>query len=127
MTVRKDSKTTAETGAEIDVTPIEQDVTSAPPAPALTVEPQVDPRASALAALVSGTADPVITADAVVEIDTSNVLDFGGKTKAVVQFSRYHQMVDGLFTHARKGDVISTDAESLKRGVRVGALKKLGE
>lgn len=127
MATRPNSKTTAETGAEIQTSPIEQDVTSAPPAPALTVDPQVDPRDSALAALLSGTADPVITADAPVVVDESNVIDFGGRSKGVVLFSRYHQMVDGLFMHARKGDVISTDAENLKRGVRIGALRKLGE
>ena len=116
------------TGAEVKTTPIEQDVAQpAAPAPAPVVQSEADPRESALAALVNGTADPVITADQVVEIDTSNVTYFGGKSKAVVLFSRYHQFVDGLFTKARKGDVIATDAESLKRGVRLGALKKLGE
>lgn len=116
------------TGAEVQTTPIEQDVAQpTPPAAVPEVQPEADPRQSALAALVGGTAEPVIPEDSPVVVDDSNVIDFGGRSKAVVQFSRYNQYVDGLFKQARKGDVIATDAESLKRGVRIGALKKLGE
>jgi hypothetical protein len=121
----------AETGTETQVSPVEQDVADTQAeqnTDALAAaEPAADPRESALAALLSGEADPVITPADEPEIDASNVLDFGGKSKAVVLFSRYNQIVDGLFTRARKGDVIATDADSLKRGVRIGALKKLGE
>lgn len=116
------------TGAEVQTTPIEQDVAGGtPPETALPIEPQVDPRQSALAALVSGEPDPVITADAVVAVDTSNVIDFGGRSKGIVLVSRYHQKVDGLFKSARKGDVIATTADQLARGVQIKALKKLGE
>jgi hypothetical protein len=118
-----------EPGTETKVSPVEQDVeqdVAEQNTDALAqAEPVADPRDSALAALLAGEADPVITPTDEPEIDTSNVLDFGGKSKAVVLFSRYNQIVDGLFTRARKGDVIATDAENLKRGVRIGALKKL--
>jgi len=122
----------AETGTEVVTTSIEQDVTDPTvadqnAAALAAAEPAADPRESALAALLNGEADPVITPADEPEIDVSNVLDFGGRSKAVVLFSRYNQIVDGLFTKARKGDVIATDADSLKRGVRIGALKKLGE
>jgi hypothetical protein len=114
------------TGAEVKTTPIEQDVAqpSAPVDPPV-VQAEADPRDSALANLLNGTPDPVITEDQVVAVDESNVIDFGGKSRAVVVFSRYHQFVDGIFTKARKGDVIDTDADSLKRGIRIGALRKL--
>ena len=121
-------KARTSTGAEVQTSSIEQDVAPATaPVPAPEIQPEADPRQSALAALVNGTAEPVITADAEVPVDDSVVLDFGGRSKAVVLFSRYNQLVDGLFTRARKGDVIKTDAASLKRGVRIGALKKLGD
>lgn len=120
---------TAETGTETGATSVEQDVATTQAeqnAEALAAaEPVADPRESALAALLSGEADPVITPTEEPAIDTSNVLDFGGKSKAVVLFSRYNQIVDGVFTQARKGDVIATDADNLKRGVRIGALRKL--
>ena len=120
------SENTTDTGAEVQTTPIEQDVAQpTPPAPAPELQEQADPRASALAALVNGTAEPVIPEDTPVVVDDSEVLDFGGRSKAVVLFSRYNQIVDGLFKQARKGAVIKTDAESLKRGERIGALKKL--
>lgn len=115
----------AETGTETAVTPVEQDLAEQNTEALAAAEPVADPRDSALAALLAGEADPVITPADEPEIDTSNVLDFGGRSKAVVLFSRYNQIVDGLFTRARKGDVIATDADSLKRGVRIGALKKL--
>ena len=108
-------------------TAIEQDLAEQNTEALAAAEPVADPRESALAALLSGEADPVIPADVEPIVDDSVVLDFGGNTKAVVLFSRYNQFVDGLFTRARKGDVIKTDAASLKRGVRIGALKKLGE
>jgi len=119
----------AETGAEIQTSAIEQDVAGGtPPAPLPEPDAQVDPRESALAALVMGHApQPVVTADTVVEVDESNVIDFGGRSKGVVLFSRYNQLVDGGFKQARKGDVISTDAENLKRGVKIGALRKLAD
>lgn len=107
------TETPAEPGTETETTAVEQDVA------------QADPRASALANLRNGTAEPVITADAEVEIDVSNVQDFGGRSRAVVLFSRYNQIVDGKFVTAKKGDVIDTDADSLKRGIRIKALRKL--
>jgi hypothetical protein len=120
---------TAETGTEVETTSVEQDVAGTQAeqnaAALAAAEPVADPRESALAALLSGEADPVITPADEPEIDTSNVIDFGGKSKAVVLFSRYNQDVDGVFAQARKGDVIATTAEHLKRGVRIGALKKL--
>ena len=129
MATRTNSKTTAETGAEIQTSAIEQDVTTPTPEAAIAAaEPQADPRESALAALVMGHApQPVVTADTEVTVDDSVVIDFGGRSKGVVQFSYYRQTVDGDLKAARKGDVISTDADSLARGVRIGALKKLGE
>lgn len=103
----------AEPGTETQTTSVEQDVAA-------------DPRDAALANLLSGTpADPVITADAEIPVDESNVADFGGRSRAVVLFSYYNQFVDGVVRSARKGDVIDTDAESLKRGIRVKALRKL--
>jgi hypothetical protein len=114
-----------ETGTETAVTPVEQDLAGQNADALAAAEPVADPRDSALAALLAGEADPVITPADEPVIDTSNVLDFGGKSKAVVLFSRYNQFVDGGFKQARKGNVIATDAESLKRGVRIGALKKL--
>lgn len=119
----------AETGAEVQTSAIEQDVAQgAAPAPAPEVEPQADPRQSALAALVMGHApQEVVTADTEVKVDESTVIDFGGRSKGVVLFSRYNQLVDGGFKQARKGDVIATDAEGLKRGVRIGALRKLAD
>lgn len=123
---------TGETGTEVQTTPVEQDVAETQAeqnAEALAAaEPVADPRESALAALLSGeTAAPVIKPSDEPEVDTSNVIDFGGRSKAVVLFSRYNQFVDGAFKQARKGAVIATDADSLKRGVRIGALKKLSE
>jgi hypothetical protein len=110
---------TDEPGTETATTPVEQDVAAA--------EQQADPRESALANLLAGgaTAEPVITADAEIEIDESNVQEFGGRSRAVVLFSRYNQFVDGKFKTAKKGDVIDTDAANLKRGVRIKALRKL--
>ena len=133
MATRQNAKTVtterAETGAEIQTTPIEQDVTTdVAPEQAPAVEPQADPRQSALAALVYGhEPQPVVTADTEVKVDESTVIDFGGRSKAVVLFSRYNQLTDGEFKQARKGDVIATDAESLKRGVKIGALRKLAD
>jgi hypothetical protein len=102
-----------EPGTETAVTPVEQDVAA-------------DPRDSALAALLSGNpAEPVITADAEIPVDESNVQDFGGRSRAVVLYSHYNQFVDGVFKSAKKGDVIDTDADSLKRGIRIKALRKL--
>lgn len=96
------------------MTPVEQDVA------------QPDPRGSALANLLAGTtAEPVIAADAPVAVDESNVQDFGGRSRAVVLFSRYNQLIDGKVKTAKKGDVIDTDANSLKRGIRIKALRKL--
>jgi len=119
-------KAASETGTETQTTALELDVATAPPAPGVTAaEPEGDPRDSALAALVYGTPDAVVTPDTEVEIDASNVIDFGGRSKAVVLFSRYNQLVDGEFKQARKGDVIATTAEALKRGERLGALRKL--
>lgn len=109
---------TDEPGTETVVTPVEQDV-----AP---VEPVADPRESALANLLAGNpAEPVITPETELVVDESAVQDFGGNSRAVVVFDRYNQIVDGLFVSARKGSVIDTDAASLKRGVRIGALRKL--
>ena len=106
--------TPVEPGTETVTTPVEQDVA------------QADPRNAALANLLGGgTAEPVITADAEIPVDESNVQDFGGRSRAVVLFSRYNQFVDGKFKTAKKGDVIDTDAESLKRGIRIKALRKL--
>lgn len=121
------ARTTKAPAAAAPESTVEQDFAEQNTEALAAAEPVADPRDSALAALLSGEADPVITADAEPEIDVSNVLDFGGNSKAVVLFSRYNQLVDGLFTKARKGDVISTDAAALKRGVRIGALKKLSE
>lgn len=116
----------AETGTETQTTALELDVATAPPATPVTVaEPEADPRDSALAALVFGGGEPVIAADEEPEVDAGNVIDFGGRSKAVVLFSRYNQLVDGEFKQARKGDVIATDADSMKRGVKIGALRKL--
>jgi len=116
---------TTEPGTETVTTPVEQDVAQGEQDAAATV-PAADPRASALAALVYGnTAEPVITADTEIPVDESTVQDFGGRSRAVVLFSRYNQFVDGKFRTAKKGDVIDTDAESLKRGIRIKALRKL--
>jgi hypothetical protein len=103
-----------ETGTETKVSSVESDVAG-------------DPRASALAALVYGasTPDAPITPDAELVVDESEVLDFGGRSKAVVIISYYNQFVDGVVKSARKGQVITTDADSLKRGVRIKALRKL--
>ena len=45
----------------------------------------------------------------------------------MILFSYYNQFVDGVVRSAKKGQVIATDAESLKRGERIGSLKKYGE
>jgi hypothetical protein len=96
-------------------------------APAAETVPAGDPRESALAALVYGNSKPadVVTPETELVVDESKVLDFGGKSRAVVLFAYYNQFVDGLVKSARKGDVIDTDADNLKRGVRIGALRKL--
>jgi len=106
-----------EPGTEVTTSPVEQDVAAG------------DPRAGALAALVYGKTEPaeVVTADTELVVDESEVIDFGGRTKAVVLISYYNQFVDGLVKQAKKGQVIKTDADSAARGVRTGALKKLGE
>ncbi|WNN95962.1 hypothetical protein SEA_HIRKO_10 [Arthrobacter phage Hirko] len=118
-----------EPGTEPQTTPAEQDVTAqneaAAAAALAAAEPQADPRDSALAKLLSGTAEPAITPADEPEIDVSNVQDFGGRSRAVVLFSRYNQFVDGIVKTARKGDVIDTDADNLKRGIRIKALRKL--
>jgi hypothetical protein len=116
----------AETGTEVETSSIEQDVAEANTEAVQAEEvPAGDPRESALAALMVAPGEPVVTAETVVVVDESVVIEFGGRSKAVVLFSHYNQFVDGLVKAARKGDVISTDAENLKRGVRIGALKKL--
>lgn len=127
MAPQRGSKAAPETGTETQTTALELDVATAPPAAAIAAaEPETDPRDSALAALVYGTGpQDVITADTEVEVDASVVIDFGGRSKAVVTFSRYNQLVDGEFKQARKGDVIATDADALKRGIAIGALRKL--
>jgi hypothetical protein len=112
-----------ETGTETAVTPVEQDVAAAEAL--ASAEPVADPRDSALAKLLQGDADPVITPQDEPAVDTSNVLDFGGRSRAVVLVSYYNQFVDGVVKAARKGAVIDTDADSLKRGIRIKALRKL--
>lgn len=104
----------AEPGTEVKVSSVESDVAG-------------DPRASALAALAYGnsTPDKPVTPETVLVIDDSEVLDFGGRSKAVILFSYYNQFVDGLVRSAKKGQVITTDADSLARGLRIGSLKKL--
>jgi hypothetical protein len=120
-----------DTGAEVQTSPLEQDVATANAGAVAAAEvvPAGDPRESALAALVYGNSTPAPVADpaADVIVDDSEILDFGGRSKAVVVISYYNQFVDGLVKSARKGQVVSTDAESLKRGERIGALKKYGE
>ncbi|QKY78959.1 hypothetical protein Jinkies_11 [Arthrobacter phage Jinkies] len=121
-----------DTGAEVDTTPVEQDVadtTATEAAAAAETVPAADPRESALAALVYGNSTPetVVTPATELVVDNSEVLDFGGRSKAVILFSYYNQLVDGVVRSAKKGQVISTDAESLKRGERIGSLKKYGE
>lgn len=119
---------TTEPGTEVQTTSVEQDVANTE-AVAAAETVTADPRESALAALVYGKTEPqeVVTADTELVVDESKVIDFGGRSKAVVIISYYNQFVDGLVKQARKGDVIKTDADSLARGVRIGALKKLGE
>ena len=119
-----------DTGAEVETTPLEADVTAetvnAAAVEAAETVPAGDPRESALAALVYGKSQPeqVVTADTELVVDDSQILDFGGRSKAVVIVSYYNQFVDGLVKQARKGDVIKTDAENLERGERIGALRK---
>jgi hypothetical protein len=116
-----------ETGTETKVSSVEQDAT-APETVVAEVQTEGDPRESALAALVYGNGpEPVVTADTELVVDESEVLDFGGRSKGVVLFSYYNQLVDGKFKSAKKGQVVKTDADALARGVRIGALKKLGE
>ena len=119
----------AETGTEVETTPLEQDVAAANSDAVVQAEtvPAGDPRESALAALVYGNSQPetVATPNAELVVDDSEVLDFGGRSKAVVIISYYNQFVGGIVRQARKGQVVKTDAESLARGVRIGALKKL--
>jgi hypothetical protein len=108
-----------ETGAET----AEQDVAAAE---ALAgAEPAADPRDSALANLLNGTPEPAVTPADEPAVDVSNVQDFGGRSRAVVLVSYYNQFVDGVVKGTRKGAVIDTDAESLKRGIRIKALRKL--
>ena len=119
-----------EPGTETATTPVEQDISAqdqaATEAVAAAETATGDPRESALAALVYGKSQPaeVVTPETEVTVDESNVLDFGGRTKAVVLISYYNQFVDGLVKQAKKGQVIKTDAESAARGVRIGALRK---
>jgi hypothetical protein len=117
----------AETGTEVKTSPVETDVAAAAgdAVEAAETVPAGDPRESALQALLYGKAEPLITPETEVEVDASNVIDFGGKSKAVVTSSRYNQFVGGLFKQARKGQVITTDADNLKRGIRLKALRKL--
>lgn len=125
---------TDEPGTETQTSPVEADVagadtSAAEAAAAAETVPAADPRESALAALVYGNSQPdtVVTPDTELVVDESTVIDFGGRTKAVVIISYYNQFVDGVVRSARKGDVIKTDAESAARGVRIGALKKLSD
>jgi hypothetical protein len=116
-----------ETGTETKVSSVESDA-AAPETVVAEVQTEGDPRESALAALVYGNGpEPVVTADTELVVDESEVLDFGGRSKGVVLFSYYNQLVDGKFKSAKKGQVVKTDADSLARGVRIGALKKFGE
>jgi len=115
-----------ETGTETKVSNVESDA-AAPETVVADVQTEGDPRESALAALMYGETAPVVTADTEVEVDESEVLDFGGRSKGVILFSYYNQLVDGKFKSAKKGQVIKTDADSLARGVRIGALRRLGE
>jgi hypothetical protein len=115
-----------ETGTETKVSSVETDVT-APETVVANVQTEGDPRESALAALVYGSPEPVVTPETELVVDESEVLDFGGRSKAVILFSYYNQFVDGIVRQAKKGQVIKTDADSLARGVRIGALKKLSD
>ena len=121
----------AETGTEVETTSIEQDVATANAEAVAAAEtvPAADPRESALAALVYGNSTPaeVVTPETELVVDDSDVLDFGGRSKAVILFSYYNQLVDGVVRSAKKGQVIATDADSLKRGISIGSLKKYGE
>lgn len=103
-----------EPGTEVKTSTVESDVAG-------------DPRESALAALVYGnsTPDKPVTPETELVIDESQVLDFGGRSRAVILFSYYNQLVDGLVRSAKKGQVIRTDADSLARGLRIGSLRKL--
>lgn len=105
-----------EPGTEVETSSVEADVAG-------------DPRESALAALVMGnsTPDKPITPETELVVDESEILDFGGRSKAVILFSYYNQFVDGVVKAAKKGQVIKTDADSLARGLRIGSLKKYGE
>jgi hypothetical protein len=117
-----------ETGTETKVSSVEQDA-AAPETVVADVQTEGDPRESALAALVYGNSTPatVVTPETELVVDESEVLDFGGRSKAVVLFSYYNQFVDGVVRSAKKGQVIKTDADSLARGVRIGALKKISD
>lgn len=123
---------TTEPGTEVQTSPVESDVadtTAAEAAAAAETVPAADPRESALAALVYGNSQPVAVVTPATElvVDDSEVLDFGGRSKAVILFSYYNQFVDGVVRSAKKGQVIKTDADSAARGVRIGALRKLSE
>ena len=115
-----------ETGTETKVSNVEADAV-APETVVADIQTEGDPRESALAALMYGETAPVVTAETEVEVDESEVLDFGGRSKGVILFSYYNQFVDGVVRSAKKGQVIATDAESLRRGERIGSLKKYGE
>lgn len=118
-----------ETGTETKVSNVEADGAVAPETVVADIQTEGDPRESALAALVYGNSTPetVVTAETELVVDDSDVLDFGGRSKGVILFSYYNQFVDGVVRSAKKGQVIATDAESLRRGERIGSLKKYGE
>lgn len=121
-----------EPGTEVQTTSVEQDVAAEQNAAAIEgaeTVPAGDPRESALAALVYGNSTPeaVVTAETELVVDDSEILDFGGRSKALVTYSYYRQLVDGKPRTAKKGQVIKTDADALAKGVKLGALKKYGE
>lgn len=120
-----------EPGTEVETSSVEQDVAeqNADAVEAAETVPAGDPRESALAALVMGnsTPDQPVTPETELVVDESEILDFGGRSKAVILFSYYNQFVDGVVKAAKKGQVIKTDAASLERGLRIGSLKKYGE
>lgn len=120
----------AEPGTEVKVSAVESDVADQDNAVAVEdaeTVPAGDPRESALAALVYGNSQPEkpVTPETELVVDDSQVLDFGGEDRAVILFSYYNQLVDGLVRSARKGQVIKTDADSLARGIRISSLRKL--
>lgn len=139
MTARKDVTTAKDVSADIvapdgtaaaaAVSPAPGDVSPASVAPVDPPAPADNPEAreAALTALLNGAPEATVVA-APIPADynpDAKPVDFGGRVKCVVLFSRWNALSDGIFKSVRKGTVIGVSAKEAERGEALGGLRRI--